>query len=116
MYTDKEIMFYVFCGYDRSNKWDAFWYQDIVNTFRRIELLMKYKCLPYIMRFNRYTESPYSGMYIILSRWCNQVAIFKKQSFKQFCSNRELDKKRLENFIAENPGFDLRFINMKYNN
>ncbi|MCD3321619.1 hypothetical protein G8V07_14400 [Clostridium botulinum D/C] len=85
-YTNKIPMFYVLCGFDKNNKWDEqFWNQDIIDTFKRIKLLMKYKCLPYIMRFNRYEESPYRGMYINLARWCNQPSIFKKKSFREFC-------------------------------
>ena len=43
-----------------------------------------YKCLPYIMRFNRYEESPYRGVYVTLARWCNQPSFFKKKSFREF--------------------------------
>lgn len=46
---------------------------------------MKYKCIPYIMRFNRYEESPYRGTYINLSRWCNQPNLFKKKTYREFC-------------------------------
>lgn len=85
-YTDKQMIFYVFCGFDRKNKWDdSFWKQDLFDLFKRIELLMRYKCLPYIMRFNRYVESPYRGTYINLARWCNQPSMFKKKSYKEYC-------------------------------
>ncbi len=61
-YTNKCPKFYVFCGFDRKDIWDEkFWEQDISDVFKRIELLMKYHCLPYIMRFNKYEESPYRG-------------------------------------------------------
>ena len=36
------------------------------------------------MRYCRYEESPYRGMYITLSRWCNQPAFFKKKSLREF--------------------------------
>lgn len=85
-YTDKVPKFYLFCGFDRKDKWnDNFWEQDIFDIFVRIELLMKYRCLPYIMRFNRYEESPHRGMYVNLARWCNQPSFFKKKSFREFC-------------------------------
>lgn len=84
-HTNKIPKFYVFCGFDRSNDWDdRFWKQDLWDVWKRIEILMRYGCLPYIMRFNRYVESPYAGMYITLGRWCNQPSFFKKKSFREF--------------------------------
>lgn len=89
-YTKVIPMFYVLCGFDRDDKYDEeFWKQDIVDTFKRIKLLMKYHCLPYIMRFNKYEESPHRGMYINLARWCNQPNFLKKKSFHDFCTMKE---------------------------
>ena len=51
----------------------------------RIEVLMKHRALPYIMRHENYHKSKYKGMYINLARWCNQPSFFKKKSFRQFC-------------------------------
>ena len=49
-YTNKTPKFYLFCGFDRNDKWDdEFWRQDQWDMWKRIELLMKYKCLPFIM-------------------------------------------------------------------
>lgn len=85
-YTHKITRLYVFCGFDRNNKWDdEFWKQDVIDVFERVKILMKYKCIPYIMRFNRYEESPYRGTYINLSRWCNQPNLFKKKTYREFC-------------------------------
>lgn len=75
-HTDKQFTFYVLCGYESQ---DA---QDIENTFIRIRLLMRYGCIPYIMRFEKYKTSPYRGMYITLARWCNQPSFLKKKSFR----------------------------------
>ena len=86
-HTKKQCVFYVLCGFDNTEKYDDdFWYKDIINTFKRIELLIRYKMLPYIMRFNRYEESQYRGMYINLARWCNQPCFLKKKSFYEFCT------------------------------
>jgi hypothetical protein len=52
--------------------------------FERIELLGRYQALPYIMRFNKYEESPYRGIYITVARWINQPAFFKKKSLYDF--------------------------------
>jgi hypothetical protein len=84
-YTNRVLKFYCFTGFDRADKWDSdFWRQDIFDLFTRIEILMKYKCLPYVMRFNRYEESPYRGMYISIARWCNQPSFFKKKILREF--------------------------------
>jgi len=84
-YTNTIPKFYVFCGYDRNDKWDIdFWQQDLWDLFKRIELLRQYHCLPYIMRFNRYEESPYRGIYITVARYCNQPNFFKKKSLREF--------------------------------
>jgi len=82
--------FYVFCGFDRQDKYDDdFWIQDIIDTFERIKILMEYGCIPYIMRYKDYINSPYKGTYISLAQWCNQPAIFKKKSYREFCMARQ---------------------------
>lgn len=64
-HTNKQCVFYVLCGYDKNNRYDnEFWEKDVIDTFKRIDLLQQYGCLPYIMRFNRYEESPHRGIYI----------------------------------------------------
>ena len=84
-YTNRVLKFYCFTGFDRADKWDEeFWRQDIFDLLTRIEILMKHKCLPYVMRFNRYEESPYRGVYISIARWCNQPSFFKKKSLREF--------------------------------
>ena len=84
-HTGKICKFFCFCGFDRNDRWDdEFWAQDIFDLFARIELLMDYRCLPYIMRFNRYTESPYARLYTSIARWCNQPQFFKKKSLREF--------------------------------
>lgn len=84
-YTQAHLRFYCFCGFDRQNIWDeAFWVDDVFSLLKRIEILMKHRCLPYVMRFNRYTESPFRGVYISIARWANQPNMYKKQSLREF--------------------------------
>lgn len=84
-YTDKRLMFYVFCGYDRNNGWDSeFWIRDIFDMLKRVKLLQEYHCLPYIMRFARYIESPYQGVYKTMAAWCNQPSFFKRTTLREF--------------------------------
>lgn len=93
--TNKNIKFYVLVGFDRNNKYDmTFWRQDLFDMFERIKLLIEYKCYPYIMRFNKYEESPYKGTYTSVARWCNQPSIFKKKTMIEFI---EMDKATRKN-------------------
>lgn len=86
---NKNLKFYVFCGFDRNDIWESFWTQDMIDLWWRIEILISYHALPYIMRFMRYTESPYANLYIQIARWCNQPAFVKKKSFREFAKIRE---------------------------
>lgn len=121
-YTDKIPKFYCFCGFDRNDKWDLdFWRQDLWDLWKRIELLMKYNCLPYIMRFNRYVESPYQGIYVILARWCNQPSFFKKLSLREFCIKDQARYKKkcsairyIEQIEKDLPELAKRYFDMKY--
>ena len=84
-YSNAVMKFYCFTGFDRGDQWGAsFWERDIEELFIRIEILMRNRCLPYIMRFARYVESPYRGLYISVARWCNQPAMFKKKTLREF--------------------------------
>ncbi len=84
-HTDKIMTVYVLCGFDRQSKYDnEFWQLDIFDMMKRIKLLMEYQCLPYIMRFNKYVESPYQGVYKTVGAWCNQPSFFKKKSLREF--------------------------------
>ena len=89
---NRGVKFYVLVGFRSTDE------RDIEDAFKRISLLMKYKCLPYVMRYMNRNESPwqsspYRSMYVALARWCNQPSIFKKMSFRQFCeANQVLHK------------------------
>lgn len=120
------IKFYVLVGFESTDE------HDIENMWRRVELLMRYKCLPYIMRYRNknetpWKESPYRGMYVTMARWCNQPSFFKKKSFRQYCeANQALVKtegyicssmRALMDFETRYPEiaskyFDLRFDEM----
>jgi hypothetical protein len=114
-YTDSQFVFYVLTGYASQDV------QDIVDTFRRIELLMKYRCLPYIMRFEKYKESPYRGIYITLARWCNQPSFFKKLSFREFCEKdssygAKSSIRYLMEFERDHPEIAAQYFDMKWGN
>lgn len=133
-YCSKETKLYVLCGYDSRNDDPKYGIKgdysqeekdliDIRNTFERIAILMKYGCLPYIMRYESYKESPYRGVYVSLARWCNQPAIFKKMSFKEFCErNQEYAKteklcssiRALNLLKKDDPETYNKYVNLKY--
>ena len=117
------VMFYVLVGFESTD------HIDIENAFKRIGLLFRYKCLPYIMRYQNKNETPwkeskYRSLYVTIARWANQPSIAKKMSFRQFCiANQELHKtegsycssyKAMIEFEKEFPEiaskyFDIRF-------
>jgi hypothetical protein len=115
--STKPLKFYCFTGFDREDKWDsAFWSQDIFDLFERIRILMGFRVLPYVMRYNRYAESPWRGMCVTLARWCNQPAFFKKKTFREFCeANGETSAalryaREFETAHPEiSPYYDMRF-------
>ena len=37
------------------------------------------------MRYEKYAESPYRGMYINIASWCNMVRVIKTFTFREFC-------------------------------
>lgn len=124
-YTDKPMRFYVFTGFDRNNKWDLdFWKQDLEDLFKRIKLLMEYHCVPYIMRFNRYVESPYQGIYITVARWCNQQSLYKKKSLREYAAMENSIRKSgvcknwmyLTQVERELPEIAEKYFDLKYEN
>ena len=117
-WTDKGTRLYVLSGYDSQDE------RDIESVFLRISVLMKYDCLPYIMRYESYKGSKWRALYVNIARWCNQPQFFKKKSFREFCeANQAYHKnkttmcsayKAMCDFESEFPAiaskyFDLRF-------
>lgn len=117
-WTDKGTRLYVLSGYDSQDE------RDIESVFIRIASLMKYDCLPYIMRYESYKGSRWRSLYVNIARWCNQPQFFKKKSFREFCeTNQAYHKnkstmcsayKAMTDFEKEYPAiaskyFDLRF-------
>ena len=118
-YVITSTKLYVLCGYDRQDKWDAdFWNKDIIDTFERIKILMKYGCMPYLMRFNRYEESPHRGIYITLARWCNQPSMFKNKSFREFCCDTkgvgESATRYFKEFEKNHPEIAKEYFDLRY--
>lgn len=81
----KETKFYLFCGFKQSEKDFKKFQLDIAEIFMRICVLMRYGCLPYIMRHEDYKKAPIPNIYVQIARWCNQPGFFRNLSFWQFC-------------------------------
>lgn len=123
-YTDSQyIKFYVLVGFESTDE------KDIENAFKRIELLQRYSCVPYLMRYQNkndtpWKESKYRGLYISMARWCNQPSIFKKMSFREFAErSQEYHKtegtlcaplKALKDFENEFPAIANKYFDCKY--
>lgn len=117
------VKFYVLVGFESTDE------VDIENAFKRLELLMQYKCLPYIMRYQNknyspWKESQYRSMYVALARWGNQPNIYKKMSFRQFCeANQALHKTKdtlcssmaaLVDFESKFPHIAAKYFDLRY--
>lgn len=116
-YTNKQPKLYVLSGFKSQ---DA---DDITDAFERIKLLMKYGCIPYFMRYEKYKESKYKGMYIQMARWCNQPQFYKKMSFREFCERNQYYHpnkntlcsayRAMVEFEAENPEIANEYFDLK---
>jgi len=78
-YNTKTTKLYVLVAYGSQG------IGDIHSMFERIKILMKYQCLPYIMRYKDYKDSEFYGTYVNVARWCNQPSQFKKRSYREWC-------------------------------
>ena len=66
-----------------------------------------------------YQESPYRSLYINIARWCNQPAMFKKTTLREFArmkGEKSSYMKSILDFERKNPEMayylDLRFENV----
>lgn len=119
-YTNKYPKMYVLSAYNSQDE------EDIIDIFERIHILMKYGCLPYIMRYEAYKESRYKGIYIQIARWCNQPEFYKKMSFREFCERNQYYHpnpdtfcsayRAMVEFEAEHPEIAQRYFDLKLMN
>ncbi len=129
----KETKLYLLCAYDPYTCDPKFAIKgdytqdekdiiDLENTFERIFILMRFGCLPYIMRFETYKSSKYRGVYTQLARWCNQPAFFKKLSFKEYClrnqdyakTDRACASVRALNLLLDDAPHLQKYLDLKF--
>lgn len=101
----KSTKLYVIVAFDNQGENDDK-VKDIEGTFMRIQILMRYGCLPYIMRFEKWKTSEFRGMYIQIARWCNQPGFFKKMSFRQYCVRNEEFHLGIQDSHPDRPHLD----------
>lgn len=119
----KNVKFYVLVGFEST---DA---TDIENAFKRIELLFRYDCFPYIMRYMDKDDAPwkrskYKFLYTTIARWCNQPNFVKKMTFREFCvANQRFHKtagtycaamRSMLDFEKEYPEIAGRYFDMRF--
>lgn len=80
----KTTKFYLFCGYELTEDDDDKLFEDVYYLFRRIQILMSYGCLGYVMRHADYENHRLGNIYTQIARWCNQPQFYKKMSFEEF--------------------------------
>ena len=97
-HSTKSTKLYLFCGYELTD--DHSLITDILNLFVRIEVLMRYKCLGYVMRHQNYKNHPLSNIYVQIARWCNQPQFYKKLSFREFILRNQYWKKTNNKCVA----------------
>lgn len=83
---DKSTKLYILCAYQGIDV------TDIVNIFKRLQILHKYQCIPYLMRYKSYLDSEFCDLYITIAQWCNQNGLYKKMSFRAFCEQTQVYK------------------------
>lgn len=128
-YCKKGTKLYVLCAFEPQNSkkkgvdMTDLEVEDIKGVFQRIKILMEFKCLPYIMRYEYYKKSQFRGMYTQLARWCNQPNIFKKMSFREFCEGNQRYHKSdtkcaafraMNTFEVDYPEIARDFFDIKY--
>ena len=73
----QRVKFYTLCAYDRGGVYDeSFWRKDLQELAARMRLLKKYDFLPYVMRFEKWKDSPYRTCYVDIAAYGNQPRFF----------------------------------------
>jgi len=113
--TNRETMFYILCAYETQD------INDIIGLFERIKIISEYGCLPYVMRYEKYEYSEFRGMYINITRWCNQPNIFKNMSLREFARrdgikfDKEIaSQKYIREFEEKYPEVAKKYLDFEY--
>ncbi len=110
-YCQKTTKLYILCAFESQDV------NDIIGIFERLAVLMRYRCIPYIMRYESYKDSPFKGLYVNIARWCNQPDFFKKKSFREYCEANGPNSstmKYFREFERAYPDVAGRYFDLKY--
>jgi len=118
-YCKRSTKLYLFCAYTSQDE------KDIEEIFIRVKVLMKYGCLPYLMRYQDYKGSKWEKLYTTIARWLNQPQFYKKMSFREFCKRNQYYSKTgricsslrsMNSFESEFPKIARKYFDLKYEN
>lgn len=113
-YHKKESIYFVLCAFDRKDEWgEEFWKNDMFETLERIKILMSLKQFPYIMRYNKWKDSPNRNFYTTVASWINQYQFYNTKSFREFLifAKREKVLKEME---EKYPDLVKEYFDIKY--
>lgn len=114
-YSQRSTKAYVLCAYYSVGIF------DIAGIFERLRILARYNVLPFLMRYSETDMGEFAGIYNTLARWCNQAAIFRKTSFREFCTivsarDRKTDLLRFKEFESRYPSVAAEYFDVKITN
>ncbi len=113
-YIDTKL--YVFCGFDNKEKYDLdFWVRDIIEIFERTSIIIKYKAMPYIMRFNKVETSPFRKLYINIGQYFNHPSmIATKATFNEFINDGNFGTLNAKVFRDNYPEIAEKYFDLKF--
>lgn len=105
---------YVFTGLDEMNKYDdKFWIDDLELLFKRVEIILRYKAVPYVMRFETVDKSLYRKIYQNICQWTNHPSmIIGKSTFREFLEDGTFSTKETKAFFDKNKSF-WKYLDLK---
>lgn len=105
---------YLFTGFDeQSNYGNDFWLNDLDILFKRIEICLKWKFIPYVMRFETVDKSKFRKIYQSICQWTNYPSmIISKHSFLEFLEDGSFGTKKTKRFFDKHKEF-WKYFNLK---
>lgn len=112
----KAAMLYVFCAFDYNNKYNFdFWFKDVIDVLKRIEILNKYKTSAYIMQHENVKKRSniFKGVYSALANYTNKFLIRYKTINEYLKYDRAA---KLISFKKQYPEIAEKYFDMKFEN
>ena len=85
----------------------------VSDGIKRLSVIGRYGCKPYVMRYEKVYESEYSSFYAVIAAWCNQPAMFSSFPFRLFCKCSGMGKAGYKKYKRDVDGY-LRDGGKKY--